>query len=157
MYFDEGRNGLSIMLPRIIIENEWIDTAKWTITSKTGFKRTLVCRVFGDEGKRFTNNLSVSVMPDEVYTVKLQDTEILNDNPKNQWEILGIPSDKPVWFNSNGRLINTNYILSPYGILVRHSKVSVIDSQEVSIEEQYYPNNSKNYEISSVTLNTALC
>lgn len=150
LFFDEGRNGLSIMLPRIIVESEWIDTAKWIIITKTGFSRTVECRVFGDEGRRFTDVLSVSVPPEELYIVKLQDSEIFDDKPMKQWEIMGILSDKPVWFNNNGRQVNTNYILNPYGILILPSVVK-ISTKEVSIEEQYYPNKTDSYRIVSVT------
>lgn len=150
LFFDEGRNGLSIMLPRIIVESEWIDTAKWTITTKKGFSRTVECRVFGDEGRRFTDVLSVSVPPEESYTVKLQDSEVFDDKPMKQWEVLGIPSDKPIWFNNNGRQVNTNYILNPYGILILPFSIR-ISPQEVSIEEQYYPYKTDSYRIVSVT------
>ncbi len=150
LFFDEGRNGLSIMLPRIIVENEWIDTAKWSITSKNGFARTVECMVFGDEGRRFTGVLSVSVPPDELYTVILQDSEVFGDKTMKQWEVSGITSDKPVWFNNNGRQVNANYLLHPYGILILPSSIS-LSTQSVSVEEQYYPYNTDSYRIVSVS------
>lgn len=150
LFFDEGRNGLSIMLPRIIVESEWIDTAKWTITTKKGFNRTVECKVFGDEGRRFTDVISVSVPAEELYAVKLLDSEVFDDKPMKQWEVFGIPSDKPVWFNNNGRQVNANYILNPYGILVLPSSIR-LSTQEVSIEEQYYPNKTDSYRVVSVT------
>ena len=149
LFFDEGRNGLSIMLPRIVVESEWIDTAKWIIATKNGFSRTIECNVFGDEGRRYTDVLTVSVPPEEQYIVKLQDSEVFDDKPMKQWEILGIPSDKPIWFNNNGRQVNANYILNPYGILILPSSMK-ISTQEVSIEEQCYPHKTDSYRIVSV-------
>lgn len=149
LFFDESRNGLSIMLPRIIVDSEWIDTAKWIITTKSGFNRTIECNVFGDEGRRFTDVLSVSVPPEELYSVALQDFEMLDDKPMKQWEVFGIPSDKPVWFNNSGRQVNANYILNPYGILILSSNLK-LSTQEVSVEELYYPHKSDSYRIVSV-------
>ena len=150
LFFDEGRNGLSLMLPRIILESEWIDTAKWIVTSKNGFSRSVECKVFGDEGRRFTDVLSIPVPPVDMYTVKLQDSELFDDKPMKQWEVFGIPSDKPVWFNNNGRQVNANYILNPYGVLILPSAIQ-LSTKEVSIEEQYYPNKTNSYRIVSIT------
>ncbi len=151
LFFDEGRKGLAIMLPRIIVESEWIDTAKWIVSAPGGFRRTVECNVFGDEGRRFTDILSVSVPAAEQYTIKLQDSELFDDKPMTQWDIQGIPADKPVWFNNNGRQVNANYILSPYGILIFHSSIDLSELNEVGIEEQYYPYMTESYRIVSVT------
>ena len=151
LFFDEGRKGLAIMLPRIIVESEWIDTAKWIVSAPGGFRRTVECNVFGDEGRRFTDILSVSVPAAEQYTIKLQDSELFDDNPMTQWDIQGIPADKPVWFNNIGRQVNANYILSPYGILIFHSSIDLSELNEVGIEEQYYPYKTEFYRIVSVT------
>lgn len=151
LFFDEGRKGLSIMLPRMIVESEWIDTAKWIVSAPDGFCRTVECKVFGDEGRRFTDVLSVSVPAAQQYTIKLQDSELFDDKPMTQWDIPGIPSDKPVWFNSNGRQVNANYILSPYGIMIFHSSIDFSELNEVGIEEQYYPYKTESYRIVSVT------
>lgn len=151
LFFDEERKGLSVMLPRIIVESEWIDTAKWIISAPDGFRRTVECKVFGDEGRRFTGVLSIAVPAAEQYTIKLQDSELFDDKSMTQWVIPGIPSDKPIWFNNGGRQVNANYILSPYGILILHSSIDFSELHEVGIEEQYYPYKNDSYRIVGVT------
>lgn len=150
LFFDEKKKGLSILLPRIIVDSEWIETARWIVSSKNGFERTVECRVFGDEGRRFTSAFSVPVPPADVYTVKLQDSEEFDDKPMKTWEVIGIPSDSPVWFNNNGRQINANYIMYPYGILILRSNIT-FTTREIGIENLYYPNQTNDYRIMCVT------
>ena len=151
LLFDEGRAGLSIMLPRIIVDIEWLDTAKWIVIANNGYQRIVECQVFGDEGRRYTDTLSVSVPPAEYYTVKLQDSEMFDEKPMKQWEVVGIPTDKPIWFNSNGRQVNANYIMYPYGIFVCYKDVVLSSTKEVNVERQFYPNMTDDYQLACVT------
>lgn len=151
IFFDEGKNGLSLMLPFTIIESEWVDSARWIVTTQNGFERIVDCHIFGDEGRRYTVAIPIPVPPDESYTVRFQDDSILDDDSGRRWSINGIPLDEPVWFNSYGRQVNTSYLLSPYGILVFHKSVSIISTRDIDVQNLYYPNNVEHYSVVSVS------
>ena len=150
LFFDNGNKGLCIILPRTIMSVEWTEEVAWTISADNGFEKTVYCRVLGDEGRRYTDSLIVSVCPSEKYTVELKDSEELEEDSYRKWEIPGINKGKALFFNSSGRQVNANYLLSPYGIMIFPKDVRITDSTSLDISEQYYPGNSAEYRIVSV-------
>lgn len=146
IFFDEDRAGLSIMLPRITIDHEYLDYVSWIIRSQNGYERIIDCCIFGDEGCRYTGTLSVPIPPDELYSVSLKGD---SRSDAFQWDIDGISQDKPTWFNQNGRLVRSDTIPSPYGILVISSNSDLIASDGIMIDERPYPNSGE-YRILSI-------
>ncbi|MCR5237362.1 MAG: hypothetical protein K6E34_09215, partial [Lachnospiraceae bacterium] len=151
LFFDNGNKGLCIILPRTVMANEWIEEVAWTIQGTNGFSKTVCCRVLGDEGRRYTDTLAVSVVPSAKYKIHMDDTEGLDDKSFRDWEIEGISEEGILYFNANGRQVNSNYLLSPYGIMIIPDKVSVLKSSALDISDQYYPTNTDKYRIVSVT------
>lgn len=151
LYFDNGKKGLCIILPRTIMNNEWTVEATWNIRTKEGFDKTVICNVMGDGGKRYTDTIVIPVQPSEKYIISLADSEGLDDKAAKEWEIDGIKSDRILFFNANGRQINANYLLSPYGIMIIPSMVTIDKTVNVNINDQFYPTNTDEYRILSVT------
>lgn len=151
LFFDNGNKGLCIILPRTVMATEWIEEVAWTIQGTNGFSKTVYCRVLGDEGRRYTDTLAVAVVPSGKYKIHMDDTEGLDDKSSRDWEIDGISDDSILYFNANGRQVNTNYLLSPYGIMVIPNSVKNIKSTSLDVSEQYYPTNIERYRIVSAT------
>ena len=151
LFFDNGNKGLCIILPRTVMATEWIEEVAWTIKGSNGFEKTVYCRVMGDEGRRFTDTLAVSVSASDKYMIRLEDTEGLDDNSSREWEICGVSAGKILYFNSNGRQVNANYLLSPYGIMIIPNGTDIIKTTSVDVSEQYYPTNTSEYRVISVT------
>ena len=151
LFFDNGNKGLCIILPRTVMATEWIEEVAWTIKGSNGFEKTVYCRVMGDEGRRYTDTLAVSVSASEKYTIRLEDTEGLDDNSSREWEIYGASAGKILYFNSNGRQVNANYLLSPYGVMIIPKGTEIIKTISVDVSEQYYPTNTAEFRVVSIT------
>ncbi|MCR5020828.1 hypothetical protein [Ruminococcus sp.] len=151
LFFDIGNKGLCIILPRVIMDNEWIDGVAWEIKGKNGLDKSVYCNVLGDEGIRYTDSITVAISPSDKYIISLINTEGIEEKPEKQWEIDGVSKDKIMSFNSNGRLVNSNHILFPYGILVMPEETKIVESSSLEIVDQYYPTNSSDFRIIAVT------
>ena len=151
LYFDNGNKGLCVVLPRTVMATEWIEEVAWTIKGTNGFEKTMYCRVMGDEGRRYTDTLAVSVSASEKYTIHMEDTEGLDDNSSRDWEIDGVSPGKILYFNSNGRQVNANYLLSPYGVMIVPKDTEIKNTRSVDVSEQYYPTNTAEYRVVSIT------
>lgn len=151
LVFDNGNKGLCIILPRTILSSEWIDEVTWTITGTNGFCRKVYCRVFGDEGRRYIDTLTVAVSPSAHYKIHMDDTEGLDEKSSRDWEIDGVSDIGILYFNSNGRQTKSNYLLSPYGVMIIPENVSILKAEAVDISHQFYPNCSNKYRIVSLT------
>ena len=146
--FDNGKKGLSLVLPRVLLENEWIDDICWYITTDLGVIQRRM-NVFGDEGKRFIESIAVPVAPASRYHIELVDEENLDDEKLSAWTIDGIKDDDFIVFNANGRMITPNYIPYPFGVVVYGSTVSITNVKNVEIRRQEYPTNRVNYTVQS--------
>lgn len=151
LYFDNGNKGLCLVLPYLVMESEWIEEVQWTIEGNNGFYREITGLVLGDEGKRYTDVLVIPVSPSEKYTVSVVDSERIDDKGKREWVVEGIKKDKVVFFTTNGRQVNANYLLSPYGIMIASNKVNIIEATSIDLTEQSYPTSTEEYRIISVT------
>lgn len=149
--FDNGNKGLCIILPRVVMATEWIEEVAWTIQGSNGFSRTIYCRVLGDEGRRYTDTITVAVAPSSKYEIHMDDTEGLDDKTAKNWEIEGIPDEGILCFNANGRQVNSNNLISPYGIMIIPNTVKILKTNSLDISDQYYPTNIDKYRIVSVT------
>ena len=151
LVFDNGNKGLCIILPRTVMASEWIEEVAWTIRGLNGFTKTVHCRVLGDEGKRYTDALTVAVAPSSRYKIHMDDTEGLDNKSLRDWEISGIPDGGILYFNANGRQVNANYLLSPYGIMIIPGNVDILNTESLVVSDQYYPTNTNHYRIVSLT------
>ncbi len=151
LYFDIGNKGLCIILPRVVMDNEWIDDVAWKIKGENGLEKTIHCNVLGDEGTRYTDLITVAVSPSKKYIITLESMDGIDENSEKKWELDGISNDKILYFNSNGRLINASHILFPYGIMVITKETKIIETDSLDISDQYYPATNNDYRIISVT------
>lgn len=147
--FDNGNRGLCLVLPRVLLKDEWVEEVSWYITTDIGLVQRRL-NVFGDDGKRYVESLMVPVCPSSNYKIELIDEEKL-ENPKlTTWTIEGIRRDTFLVFNATGRLINANYIPDPFGILVYGSGVIISNTKSVALRSQDYPTNRPEYAIQSL-------
>lgn len=151
LFFDNGKKGLCVILPRTIMNSEWVVEATWNIKTRDGFEKTVYCNFMGDGGRRYTDTLAITVPPAEKYIISLSDSEGLDEKAGKEWEIEGIKNDKIVFFNANGRQINANYLLSPYGIMIIPDTIAIEKTSNIEVIDQFYPTNSEKYRITSVT------
>lgn len=154
LFFDNGKKGLCVVLPRVILASEWVIETTWKIKGKSGFEKTIHCNVMGDEGIRYTESMNIAVSPDELYTVSIEDSEQLDDSAKKVWEIDGVTSSKILAFNSAGRNITANAIPSPFGFFIFREDLRIADKKNVDIEDQFYPTDVSGYRITTVVPNS---
>ena len=148
LFFENGKRGLCLVLPRTIMKDEWIDDVEWEIVTDNSEPIHKQMTVFGDEGRRFVDSIIVPVSPSKKYKVTLYEngeTAV----PMIEWDINGIADNKPVFFNSNGRMILTDNLPVPYSIIIHHSSVSIIEKNNVSVNFQSYPTNRNDYSVIS--------
>ena len=150
LFFDNSIKGLCLILPRIIMKNEWVEDAEWIITSDNGLAIRKPVMVLGDEGKRYIDSISVPVCPAAKYKVSLIDNENLDDKQLEPWDISGIADEGIIFFNADGRMINASYLPLPYAIAIYGSRAKVIDSSNILITQRYYPTNRPDYTIISI-------
>ncbi len=148
--FENGKRGLCIVLPRTILKDEWIEDVEWQIRNGEGYETSRKVEVFGDNGQRFVDSLVVAVPPSSGYTIELLDRESLDNQQLLIWRIDGIPEDKCVFFNNNGRLINPSYLPLPYGIMICGRKTEIQKSEGITTNLQVYPNGNEAYRILSI-------
>ena len=150
LFFDNGIRGLCLVLPRTILTNEWVEEVSWTITCN-GFCKIIYCNVLGDEGKRYTDSICVAVPPSERYIVELHDSEGLEEKENKEWIVEDIKRDKILFFNENGRQVNSLYLLSPYEIMIIPDSVKIVKTVSLDLEEQYYPTIKGGYRFIAAT------
>lgn len=150
LIFDNGKKGLCITLPRIVIHNEWTEEIVWHIKSDNGFEKKIYCKVFSDDNVRFVESINVAVSPSGSYYIVMDDEENLDEDGKLSWEIQGIDKDRPSVFNSFGRLINTGYIQRPNMILIYNTSTKITYSDKLYVETQSYPTDISDYKIDCV-------
>lgn len=150
LFFDNGKKGLCITLPRIVIHNDWAEEVVWNVKSNNGFEKKIICRVFSDDNVRFVESINVAVSPSDKYTITMDDEETFDEDDLLTWEIKGIDNKKPSIFNSYGRLINAGYIQRPNMILIYNDKTDVKYSDNLYIETQSYPTDVQGYKVDNV-------
>ncbi len=148
--FEDGGKGLVIVLPYTIMKDEWIEEARWNVRSKNGFKRSVDCSVRASGGKRFIDSFSIPVIPDNEYYVSLEDTENLDLEKNSEIKIFGVSNRYGLVFNSTGRLVHSNYIQVPYGIVILPTTLD-IKSENCTIDYQSYPTENKDFKILTIT------
>lgn len=152
LYFDNGKKGLCIILPRVVMENEWVDEVAWTIVGKSGFNKSINAMVLGDEGTRFIDSMLVPVVPDTKYTITLTDMEDLDESSARTWDLEGVAEDKVLMFNHNGRQINSTYLPAPFSIAIIPNTVSIEATNNVEFRDQFYPTNSNDYRVVAINI-----
>ena len=150
LFFDNGNKGLCIILPRIIMTNEWVEEVCWNVRCK-GFSKNIYCNVLGDEGKRYIDSIDVSVPPSEKYVIELSDSEGLEEKEKKEWVVEDGKRDIILFFNENGRQVKTTYLLYPFEVMIIPSFVKIENVVSIDMEERYYPTNNNEYKVYSVT------
>ena len=152
LVFENGSKGLCILLPRVMLDSEWVAEITWTIKGTEGFSRTVNCNVVGDQGIRYTEAMLIPVSPQEQYSVSMDDSEeLFSKNNNRKWDIKGVAADSILLFNNNGRQTSSNYIPSPYGIIIIPDSVSIDGTRNLDIANQYYPTDISGYRIASIT------
>ena len=151
LFFENGKKGLSIVLPRIILSNEWTMEVEWEIIFDGGKKKSVHCNVIGNDGVRYVDTLTVPVPPSKEYVVALEDFEGLDDTNIKPWEIEGVSNEELLMFNSNGRRVGAFYIPSPYGVIIVRDTFVIKDTKHVELSDQYYPTSISGYRILSIT------
>lgn len=148
-YFDDGKRGLCIVLPRQNMTEEWVESATWSVTGDDGFCVEKECYVQGAEKKRFIDQIIVPVKVCTMYTLKFE----YNDGFEFRsllYELKGLEKDEFFYFDSNGRKINQRYIKSPYGIVI-YSENYEISCNGVDRNSQSYPLLGNGYKIEQIT------
>lgn len=141
--FENGKRGLCIVLPRSIMQDEWIQNVEWLIIDSDGNEIRKTMTVFGDEGRRYIESITVPVSPSSKYEISLNDDESIDDEKLLSWNIDGVKSDGIIFFNSNGRMFNPNYLPFPYGILIHGKNASIKNSKSLVTTYQSYPTSQK--------------
>lgn len=150
LWFENGSRGLCMALPRTVLKNEWIEDVRWRVSvGKTVIAENNMT-VFGDEGLRFVESISVPVGPAAHYQVEILDNEVLEDAVLERWEIDGIQADEAVWFNPNGRMVRATSLPMPYGILLCGERAAIRNKKDVEITGQSYPTDRHGYSVSEV-------
>lgn len=90
--FDNGRRGLCLVMPRTIMDKEWVEEVEWIIKGGADFEIKKAMSVFGDEGRRYIESISVPVSPSDQYKVSLADRESMDDSNLIEWPVCGIPN-----------------------------------------------------------------
>lgn len=148
-FFENGKRGLCIVLPRQNMTEEWVDSGKWTIAGDNGFRIEKECCVQGVEGKRFIDQMVISVRPCKSYILNFEYNDGF-ENHLTQYEIKGIEMDGCFYFDSNGRRVNQRYLRSPYEIVI-YSTIDNITCNGIERDVQAYPLSSDDYCIEQIT------
>ncbi|GEM_PF-2085224 len=148
-FFDSGKKGLCIVLPRQIMKEEWVESATWRVVGDNDFSVEKECYVQGVEGKRFIDQLVVSVKPCRTYTITFEYNDGFEVHPK-PFELKGLEENDFFYFNSNGRRINQRYLKSPYGTVIYSSDFEV-SCNGVERDILAYPLLIGNYLIEQIT------
>ena len=151
--FEEGRRGLCMVLPRKILTRDWIENARWTVLCD---KKAVgvTCRVFGDDGKRYVDSITIPVYPAAEYTVFLRDAENENDTENlAKFDIPGI--EDFVCFNERGAVINSEYLSIPLCSLVIKGTAAIEECHDINYTEQVYPMQCDEYRFYSVSVSGA--
>ena len=146
--FDNGKKGLCIVLPRQNMAEEWVEGAKWIIAGDNDYRVIKECLVQGSEGKRFTDQITVSVKPCESYTLTFEYDDGFETHP-TPYDLKGIGNNDYLYFSSNGRRINQRYLKSPFGIIIYPSGASV-EANNVERDIQSYPLISSDYRVEQI-------
>lgn len=147
LVFENGKRGLCLVLPRTIMKNEWVDDVEWVITAGNAepvHKRMIV---FGDEGRRYIETLTIPVSPANIYRVSLYDCEGVETDKIVDWTVDGIRNGGVAFFNANGRMITPSYLPVPYGIMVHHSSSRIVEKTHITVRQQSYPTNKEEYSV----------
>lgn len=150
--FDEGNDGLCIVLPRQNIIGYCEDTAKWTIVPIDGSDDKIIEKEYtiqGNISNRFVEQVIVPVMPSVGYNITFSyyaDYELR----KSEYEISGIPHSGVLCFDSNGNKVNTRFLHYPYEMFIWEEGLNV-ETSDVNIENQSYPLFTGNYHVKRVT------
>lgn len=151
LFFDNGKKGLCLVLPRIVINTEWTEEVIWTVLTEEGYEKKVYCKVFSDDNVRYVESHKLAVSPSEKYNITMDDGESLDEKSTMKWEINGISIDKPIIFNSNGRFINSPYLQRPYSIFVYNNSATIKGSEALSLERQFYPTDEPDFSVLCVT------
>lgn len=151
LIFDNGSKGLCILLPRQDLEEEWVDSANWHITGDDDIQPIeKPCSVKGSEGKRFVDQLIVSVEPCSNYNIKFSYKDGFDEHPK-YYELKGIETGEYLYFDQKGNKANSNqrYLSTPYGVILYHNSVSV-NYHDVERDLQRYPHISEEFKVEQI-------
>jgi len=148
--FDNGKRGLCLVMPRTIMNVEWVEEVEWIIIGGVNFETKKVLSVFGDEGKRYIESIAIPVSPSDQYKISLVDRESIDDSKLIEWTIRGIPNGGMLLFNANGRLVSPIYLQNPFGIVILSEGADITDSSYVNISNQVYPTNREGYEVKAI-------
>jgi hypothetical protein len=148
-YFDNGKKGLCIVLPRQNMTEEWVESAVWKISGYEDFSVERECFVQGAEGKRFTEQLIVPVSPCQGYNLIFEYNDGFETHP-TPYELKGVEKEDFLYFNSNGQRINQRYLRSPFGIVVYPVDYKIL-SKDVARDIQSYPLLTTEYKIEQIS------
>ncbi len=151
--FEEGRRGLCMVLPRTILSRDWIEKANWTVLCD-GKAVGVSCRVFGNDGKRYVDSITIPVYPAAAYSIFLRDAENENDTENlAKFDIPGIADF--ACFNDRGAVINSGYLSIPFSSLVIKDTAAIKECRNITYTEQVYPLQRSEYRSYSVSVNGA--
>ncbi|WP_029201081.1 hypothetical protein [Oribacterium sp. NK2B42] len=154
-FLDYRKNGLCVVLPRINMSEEWVESAKWNIKGDRDFKVEKIAYVQGAEGKRYVDQMIVPVKLCKFLSITFEYDDGF-DLHQSSYGLKGLYSDEceVFYFNSSGRKINNSYLRAPYGYLIYPSQYK-IQSSNVIRDVQSYPLITSDYKIEQITPITA--
>ena len=142
LVFDE-RYGLSLQMPKVLLEREWVEKPKWTVLcGEDGREIQRAMRVYDDYGRRRIAETRIPVSVADRYTVYLTDDEA----PENEaellepWEINGVQAGCVLFFNANGRMIAPRFLPYPHAVLLlADENAQITESFRLEEDELFYP------------------
>lgn len=149
LMFEDGKKGLCMVLPRTVLNDEWMDEVFWSITTDATVNITKQMLVSGMEGIRTIHQIVVPVPPAHSYDVRLIAQDGVSDSILSDYSINGIPSDGAVFFNSVGRMINPVYLPSPFCVMVAADSVAT-SGEGVHVMRQCYPTDANGFSCFTV-------
>ena len=141
--FEEGKNGLCVVLPWTILSKEWVEDARWTVCGSNGKTTGITCRVFGNNGKRYIESITIPVSPAAAYSITLRDAESETDTDLCTWNIAGVTDF--MCFNASGTAVSSKYLPVPFCSLVIEKSAVIEENQNITLIDQHYPNENEDY------------
>ena len=115
--YEVDGQGLHMVLPRIQIEEEWVEEICWSITATDGSHWEGVNQVFGRDSVRYMAESHIAVTPAEKYTVKLFDADV-NDKPLLSEDVPGIVPSRVLLFDADNHTLLHSTWIPEHGIVL---------------------------------------
>lgn len=140
LIIDEAK-GLCMVLPEYILEDEYCDCIRWTITDEECELFELECDVFNDGNSKHSLKKIVPVSAKQKYIINIYDAEGIEGNKLlRDWEVDGLSEQKYLLFDNNGKKRNDELFTYEGGTLIVDEGISNVEFNEAFQSEVVMPN-----------------